>query len=76
MWTMIVLRAGQGEIRQWTLAVTGTESVKLGATSMEAYRAELSGGEAALVLWVSTAQPHRLVKITIAGQPVEFLLVP
>jgi hypothetical protein len=50
--------------------------VKLGITTLEAYRAELSGGDAPLVLWVTTAKPHRLVKIAVAGQPVEFLLVP
>lgn len=75
-WTMNVMSAGQAEIKPWTLAVAGTDSVKLGTTTLEAYRAELSGGDAPLVLWVTTAKPHRLVKIAVAGQPVEFLLVP
>jgi len=74
-WTMNVMSASQGEIKPWTLAVVGTDSVKLGTVSVEAYRAELSGGDAPLVLWISTGKPHRLVKIAVAGQPVEFLLV-
>jgi hypothetical protein len=75
-WTINVMSASQGEIKPWTLTVTGTESVKLAASTVEAYRTELSGGDSPLVLWVSTAKPYRLVKIAIAGQPVEFLLVP
>ncbi|HTL06482.1 MAG TPA: insulinase family protein [Gemmatimonadales bacterium] len=75
-WTINVMSASQGEIKPWTLSVTGTDSVKLATSTVEAYRTELSGGDSPLVLWVSTAKPHRLVKIAIAGQPVEFLLVP
>jgi zinc protease len=75
-WTVNVLSAGQGEIKPWTLNVTGTEPVKLGAQTIEAYRAELNGGPAPVILWVSTAAPHRLLKLGIAGQPVEFVRVP
>jgi zinc protease len=75
-WTFNVLSAGQGELKPWTLKVTGTEPVKLGEQSVEAFRAELSGGPAPLVLWVSTGAPHRLLKLSIAGQPVEFVRVP
>ena len=73
---MNVLSAGQGEIKPWTLSVTGTETVKVGTQSVEAYRAELSGGPSPVTLWVSTAAPHLLVKLGIAGQPVEFIRVP
>ena len=77
-WTVNVLSAGQGTIKPWTLTVTGTDSVKLGGgtQTVAAYRAELAGGAAPLVLWVSTAAPHLLVKLGIAGQPVEFVRVP
>jgi hypothetical protein len=44
--------------------------------AVEAYRVELSGGASPLILWVSTATPHQLVKLGIAGQPIEFLRVP
>jgi len=75
-WTFNVLSAGQGEIKPWTLAVTGTEQVTVGTGQVEAYKAELSGPSAPLVLWVSTAKPHLLLKIAIAGQPLEFTRVP
>ena len=75
-WTMNVLSAGQGEIKPWTLKVTGTEQVKVGADSVAAYRAELTGGPSPLTLWVSSRAPYRLLKIGIAGQPVEFVRVP
>jgi len=75
-WTFNVLSAGQGEIKPWTLAVSGTEPVTVGTSPVEAYKAELSGPSAPLTLWVSTAAPHLLLKIAIAGQPLEFVRVP
>lgn len=75
-WTFNVLSAGQGEIKPWTLSVTGTEQVMVGTGQVEAYKAELSGPSAPLILWVSTAKPHVLLKIAIAGQPLEFTRVP
>jgi zinc protease len=75
-WTFNVLSAGQGEIKPWTLTVTGTEQVTVGTGQVEAYKAELAGPSAPLTLWVSTAAPHQLLKIAIAGQPVEFSRVP
>ena len=75
-WTMSVLSAGQGEIKPWTLRVTGTEQVKLGSRSVEAYRAELSGSTSPLQLWVSSVAPYQLLKVALVGQPVEFLRVP
>jgi len=75
-WTINVLSAGQAEIKPWTLAVSGTESVTIGGKAVEAYRTELTGPPAPLTFWVSTAAPHQLLKIAIAGAPVEFVRVP
>lgn len=75
-WTINVLSAGQAEIKPWTLAVAGTESVTVGGAPVEAYRAELTGPPAPLTFWVSTAAPHLLLKIAIAGAPVDFIRVP
>ncbi|MGH7561275.1 MAG: insulinase family protein [Gemmatimonadales bacterium] len=71
-WTFNVLSAGQGEIKPWTLTVTGTESVKIGGKDVEAFRAELAGATP-LTLWVSTAKPHLLLKVAPAGAPLEFI---
>jgi hypothetical protein len=75
-WTFNVLSAGQGEIKPWTFAVAGTESITIGGKPVEAYRAELTGGASPITLWVTTASPHQLVKIGIAGQPIEFVRAP
>lgn len=75
-WTFNVLSAGQGEIKPWTLAVSGVESVVIGGKPAEAFKAELTGPSAPLTLWVTTAKPHTLLKIAIAGQPLEFVRVP
>lgn len=72
-WSFNVLSSGQGEIRTMTLAVTGTESVTIGGQAVEAYRAELSGGQQPVAFLVSTAAPHRLLKILIVGTPVEMI---
>lgn len=75
-WRLNVLSASQGELRVVTLAVTGTEPVAIGTEQVEAYRAELSGGAQGFTFWVSTTAPHRLLKIGIAGAPVEFVRAP
>ena len=75
-WTVNVLSAGQAEIKPWTLAVTGTETVTIAGKPVEAYRAELTGPPQRFTFWVSTAAPHLLVKIAIAGAPVDIIRVP
>jgi zinc protease len=75
-WTINVLSAGQSEIKPWTMAVTGTEMVTVGGKPTEAYRAELTGPPASLTFWVSTASPHLLLKLAIAGAPVDFIRIP
>ena len=72
-WTVNVLSAGQNQIKLWTLTVTGTETVTVGDQAVPTFRAELTGGDAPLVLWMSAEKPHRLMKLTVAGQPVEFV---
>lgn len=72
---MSVFSAGQGGLRPMTLNVAGKESVMVPAGTFDVYRAELTGGQAPVTLFVTTAAPHRVVKVTIAGAPIEFLLV-
>ncbi len=75
-WTFNVMSAGQGEIKTWSLAVAGADSVEVGGKPVPAYRAELTGGPTPLTIWVSRQSPHTLLKLGIAGQPVEFIRVP
>jgi hypothetical protein len=64
----------QGAAHPITLAVTGTEQVTVPAGTFEAYRVELTGAEAPLTYFVTTAAPYRVVRIAFAGQPIEMVL--
>jgi len=72
-WTFSVFGAGSGEARAISLAVTGTEEVATPAGAAECYRVELSGGQQPATFWVTIAAPHRLMKIALAGTPLEIL---
>jgi hypothetical protein len=50
--------------------------VTVAGKTVEAYRTELTGPPAPLTFWVSTAAPHLLLKIAIAGAPVDIVRVP
>lgn len=58
-----------------TLSVTGTEQVTVPAGTFEAYKVSLTGTEPPRTMWVTTAAPHRLVKMALAGTPIELVLV-
>ena len=74
-WTFTTFSSSSGETTSLTLAVSATESVTTPSGTTEAYRAELTGGPQVSSFWVSVAAPHRLLKITIAGTPIEMLRV-
>lgn len=65
---------GSGAVQQLALTVAGTESVTVPAGTFSAYRVEMTGGQAPVTLYITTAAPYRLVKLAPAGQPVEFVL--
>ena len=61
-------------MRPVTLTVAGTERVTVPAGTFETYRVDQTGGDAPLTFYVTTAAPHRVVRITFAGQPIEMVL--
>ncbi len=73
-WTLPVFSGGEATLRQLTLSVAGTESVTVPAGTFETYRVEVTGGQAPRTFYVTTAAPHRLVKVSTAGVPIEFVL--
>lgn len=75
-WTFPVFNAGQGSEMTLTLSVTGTESVTVPAGTHDAFRADLTGGPSPFTFWVSVAEPHRVLKVALVSQPIEFVLVP
>ncbi len=65
--------AGKGTTTPVTLTVVGTEQVTVPAGTFEAFRIDQSGGEQPVSYFVTTAAPHRLVRLMIGGQ-IEFVL--
>lgn len=50
--------------------VRGQEEVTVGAGTFDTWRVELSGGQIPMVLYLTVASPHILVRQEFAGQPV------
>lgn len=69
-----VFLSGKGHGQSLTLAVAGIDSVTVPAGTFETYRIEVTGGQAPVVMYVSTVQPYRLVRIAPRGAPLEFVL--
>lgn len=74
-WTLPVFASGENIVRNQTLTVANIETVRTPAGDFEAYRADLEGGPQRVSFYVTTAQPHRLVRMTVEGSPLEFLAV-
>ncbi|HEX9482946.1 MAG TPA: insulinase family protein, partial [Gemmatimonadaceae bacterium] len=72
--SVTALDASSGAFNNLTLAVTGTESLTVPAGTFATYRVELTGQQQPLTFYVSTTAPHRLVKMTMTGTPLEFVL--
>jgi len=72
--TIPVFLSGKGEMQAVTLAVKATESITVPAGMFEVYRVQLAGGPAPVAMYVTTAAPHRLIKVAPQGTPLEFVL--
>ncbi|HEX9166949.1 MAG TPA: hypothetical protein VF862_13630, partial [Gemmatimonadales bacterium] len=70
-WTFSIFSSASGETRQSTLAVTGKENITVPAGSGDAWKVDLNGGPQVVQFWVTVAAPHRLMKVAIAGTPIE-----
>ena len=73
--TASVFSGGQAVTLTLSLKVGAPESVTVPAGTFEAFKVDVTGGQAAQTLWVTTAAPRRVVKVTIVGQPVSWELV-
>ena len=73
--TIPVFQSGKGSLTALAIAVTGEEPVEVPAGKFDAWKADMTGGEQPLTLWVEKAAPHRLLKMAIVGAPFEFRLV-
>ncbi|MHB1223735.1 MAG: DUF3108 domain-containing protein, partial [Gemmatimonadaceae bacterium] len=70
-----VFASGQGKLQTYTLSVAGSESVTVPAGTFQAYRVEVTGGAQPMTLYIAQDAPHRLLKTTIAGAPIEVVRV-
>ena len=57
------------------LRVSGPEEVTVPAGTFSAFRIDLTGGEAAFVIYVSVTAPRKTIKMELVGQPLVFELV-
>jgi zinc protease len=70
--TVAVFQSGKGSATTMTLKVVGEESVKVLAGTFDAWKVEMSGGEAPATLWIEKGPNPRMLKLGVAGQPIEF----
>ena len=69
-----VFQSGKGTVVPFTLTVSGAESVKVPAGTFDTWKVELGGGEQPTTMWVEKGT-NRIVKIALAGTPIELHLV-
>jgi zinc protease len=74
-WTLPVFASGENLVRNQTLTVSNIETVRTPAGDFEVYRADLDGGPQSVSFYVTTATPHRLVRMTVEGSTLEFVAV-
>ncbi|MES2178329.1 MAG: insulinase family protein [Gemmatimonadota bacterium] len=72
--TATVFDGSTGKSRQASITVAGTESVTVPAGTFPVYRVEMTG-EPAQTIFVTTAAPHRVVKISMPAMQLDFVLV-
>lgn len=68
-----VFSAGTNTLTTYTLTVEEADPVTVPAGEFEAYRVEVTGGAAPLVLHVSAGAPHRLLRLIVTGAPMELV---
>jgi hypothetical protein len=55
--------------------VAGTDRAAIGTDTVSTFRVEWSGVAAATTFWITSEQPHRILKIALAGAPIEIIRV-
>lgn len=73
--TVSAFDAASGTVKQLVMTVAATESVTVPAGTFPVYRVELTGQDQPLTFFITTAEPHRVVKMAFTGAPVEYVLV-
>ncbi len=74
-WRFEVFAGGENRIREMTLTAADIVQVNVPAGQFEAYRADLRGAAQVVSFFVTTAKPHRLIRVSLSGSPIEFLAI-
>jgi hypothetical protein len=70
-----VFASGKGEAQEVTLKVGAAESVSVPAGTFDAHPVLMSGGPVPVTFYVSAGAASRVVRLTMAGVPMEYQLV-
>ena len=62
-----------GLLARYELTPRMTVSLNVENVTDKTYTVELTGGQQPVNFWVSTAAPHRLMKLTVVGAPIEMI---
>lgn len=74
-WSFPVFASGDGTVKIYTLEVTGTETLEVPAGTAEVFKVEMNGPPQPLNYWITTAAPHRVMKMSVTGAPIELVRV-
>lgn len=66
--------SGKGEVKRVTLSVGARESVTVPAGTFDAHSVRLEGAASPVVFWVAATPLQRVVKVSLEGSPMSFLL--
>lgn len=74
-WSFAVFVSAENRIRRLTLTAADITQTDTPAGRFECYRADLEGGQQRVSFFVTTARPHRVVRVELASSPVVFVAV-
>jgi hypothetical protein len=60
-----------GKIKSYALKVVGKETVTVPAGAIESWKTEVTTADENVQIWVSTAEPHKLIMLRLAAQQME-----
>jgi zinc protease len=71
--TVNMFSGSRNAVTPFTISVGAAESVTVPAGTFQAYKVEVTGGQAPLTAYVTTAAPFRVLRLVPQGQPVELV---
>ncbi len=74
-WRFDVFASGENRIRPMTLTSADIVQVTVPAGRFEAYRVDLHGAAQVVSFYVTTTAPHRVIRVSLSGSPIEFLAI-